>query len=294
MARFLDYASRAFGLWPIIRRTFQVYFAVRGPTMGAALAYYTCFSIAPLCVLIIAIAGSVFGQEAAQGALVNQFEIVMGRRGAMVVQDLIQNASATGHGFIAGLVGVVLLVVAASSVLIELEASLNIIWETGPSRQSTLMQIIRSRLLGIAIIAALGFMLLVSLVLGAVLAAFEEWLGRVAPFLDAALQYGNTLFFLAISGLLFTCAFQFLPDRRPRWRDSAIAATVTALWIAFGKGVLGLYIAHSNVASSFGAAGALIIFLIWVYYSAQVFLLGAAVTRVLGESRPRKKRQSER
>lgn len=267
----------------ILMRGAQIWLDARGPTMGAALAYYMCFSLAPLLILVIAIAGAVFGRAAAEGALLDQFENLMGHTGALAIQGMLRNASDIDKGLVAGLVSITLLAIAATTVLAELRASLNIIWQAPPPKTSTIVEFIRVRLLGLALIGALGFLLLVSLIVSAALTAFNEWLKATVPDLNAVLQFGSLALPFAVMTLLFAVIFQFLPNTRIRWHDVWMGAGITALLFSIGKGAIALYIGQSGVASSFGAAGAIVFLLVWVYYSAQIFLLGAALTRAYAE-----------
>jgi membrane protein len=265
------------------KRTFVIWSNARVPSLGAALAYYTTFSLAPLLLMVIAIAGMVFGEAAAEGALIRQFDDIIGQNGAQALQALIRGARDVEQGFLAGLIGFVLLILAATSVVAELRAALNIIWDAPPLRRTAIGRFLWARLLSLALIAVLGFLLLVSLIVSAALAAVQDWLNRIAPDLTVFLFFGNDVIFLALTALLFAFTFRFLPNKKIEWRNVWLGAISTALLFTLGKGIIALYIGKSGIANSFGAAGAIVSLLIWVYYTAQIFLLGATMTRAYTE-----------
>ena len=264
-------------------RVTQLWSDSRVPTMGAALAYYTCFSLAPLLLLIIAIAGLLFDRSAAEGALLNQFDDFIGRNGALALQALIRSASDVGQGIIAGFIGIGLLLFAATTVLGELRASLNIIWQAPALHHSTLIGFLWEKLLSLSLIAVLGFLLLASLIVSAALSAVQDWLDYVAPSLNVLLQFSNALVFFIVTMALFAITFRFLPNKAIAWRDVWLGSFITALLFSLGKGAIALYIGKSGISNSFGAAGAIVSLLVWVYYSAQILLLGATITRAYAD-----------
>jgi membrane protein len=251
----------------------------RASSMGAALSYYTVFSIAPLLLIVISVAGLVFGREAAQGAIVAQLSSLIGTSGAHTVQELLRSVSKPHEGVIATIAGVVLLLVGATTVFAELEDDLNRVWKVPPKAQpSGLWGWLRSRLLSIGLILAIGFLLLVSLAAGAFLSSVGEWSSRLLGGWAEIAALLNTVFSFAVVTALFAIIYRFMPQTRVEWRDVAVGSVVTALLFTVGKYLIGLYIGKSAVTSGFGAAGSLAVLLVWVYYSAQIFLLGAEFT----------------
>ena len=265
-------------IWPFILAVINNFIADRAMTRGAAIAYYTTFSLAPILLLVIAIAGLVFGEEAVRGAILGELGGLMGAEGAKALEDLVQSASDTGSGIAATTLGVILLVIAATTVLAELQDALNVIWNAPPQNISGWWSLIRARLLSLALIGAIAFLLLASLAVSAALTAFGKYFaGEEGSTLLEALNF--TVSFLVLTGL-FALVYKILPDRRLAWRDVAVGAAVTAALFSIGKFLIGFYLGTTDLASSYGAAGALILVLVWVYYSAQIFLLGAEFTKV--------------
>ncbi len=256
------------------------------PSMGAAIAYYTLFSIAPLLILIIAGAGLVFGEDAAQGEIVAQLQGRIGPEAAAVVQDLLKSVSRPAAGVIATMVGIFTLLIGASSVFGELQSALNRIWRVpDPASRSGLFNLLHGRLLSFGMVLGLGFLLLLSLVVSASLAAVGEWSNRWFSGWQTILQAANFVVSFTISAILFAMIYKFMPRARIDWRDVGIGAMVTALLFETGKLLIGLYLGRGTVGSGFGAAGSLVVFLVWVYFSAQVFLLGAEFTWVYSHQR---------
>jgi membrane protein len=250
-----------------------------GASMGAALAYYTLFSIAPLALIVIAVAGLVFGADATRGELVAQVGGLIGRDGAAAIDALLQHASRPSAGLGASAIGLVTLLLGATSVVTELQADLDRIWRVPPdTHTSTLWILVRARLLSIGLILALGFLLLVSLVVSAALAALQAWWGSIVGDWEATLQAANVVVGFAISTALFALIYKILPRARVAWSDVWMGATMTSLLFSIGKLVIGLYIGWTGVTSPFGAAGSIVVLMVWVYYSAQIFLLGAELT----------------
>jgi membrane protein len=250
------------------------------PSMGAALAYYTLFSIAPLLLIVISVAGMVFGDAAARGEISEQLAGLMGTEGAAAVESLLQNAHRPARGAVATAAGLAVLLLGATSVFGELQNALDRIWRAPQKKQmSGWWSLLRSRLLSFGMILALAFLLMVSLVASAALAALGKWWGpafaawqTLAPLLDALISLG-----LAMA--MFAIIYKVIPRVRIEWRDVWIGAAGTAVLFAAGKMLIGLYLGRSSVASAFGAAGSLVVVMVWVYYSAQIFLLGAELTR---------------
>jgi membrane protein len=249
--------------------------------MGAALAYYTVFSLAPLLLIVIAVAGVVFGQDAVRGEIVNQLAGLMGQESASAVQELLKSASSPKEGFISSIVGVALLVVGATTVFAELQSALDRVWRVpAPKKASGLWNLLRTRFLSFGMVLGLGFMMLVSLVVGAALSALGNWYGTVFRGWEVVLYCVNVLVSLAMSTTLFAMIYKFMPRARIAWSDVWIGAVVTAVLFEAGKFIIGVYLGKAGVTSGFGAAGSLVVLIVWVYYSAQIFLLGAEFTWV--------------
>jgi membrane protein len=250
------------------------------PSMGAALAYYTTFSIAPLLLIVIAVAGLAFGQEAARGEIVAQLRGMMGDDGAMAVQSLLKNANHPAAGIIGAAIGLATLILGATSVFGELQSALDRIWRVPAPETSGLWKMLRARFLSFGLVLGLGFILLVSLVLSAALAAFGRWWGGMFASWGILLQVLNFAVSFAIVTGLFAMTYKIMPRARIAWADVWVGAALTALLFSVGKVLIGLYLGSSGVASGFGVAGSLVVLLVWVYYSAQIFLLGAELTWV--------------
>ena len=268
-------------IWHLITRSVSAWIDDYAPSMGAAIAYYTLFSIAPLLVIVIAIAGVVFGAEAAQNAIVAQLEGLIGHEGAVAIQGLIRSASEPGRGATAAIVGAVTLFIGATSVFAELQSALDRIWEVPAGKKASgVWQLIRQRLLSFGMILVLGLLMLVSLVVSAALAAFGSWWGAFFDGWETMLHAVNFVVSFAVVTGLFAAIYKIMPRAEIAWRDVWIGAFVTALLFTIGKFLIGLYLGTSSVTSGFGAAGSMVVLLVWVYYSAQIFLLGAEFTWV--------------
>ena len=248
-------------------------------SMGAALSYYTVFSIAPLLLIAISVAGLVFGQDAAQGAVVDQLRGLIGQNGAQAIQDLLKNVSRPSSGIVATIVGLAVLVIGATSVFAELQDDLNRIWQVPVRKKvSSWWAFLRTRLLSIGMIFAMGFMLLVSLAASAAFDAFAAWSTSALAGWEGLAHAVNFVVSFVLTTALFAMIYRFMPQATIEWRDVGIGALVTALLFTVGKTLIGLYIGKSALASGFGAAGSLAVLLAWVYYSAQIFLFGAEFT----------------
>jgi membrane protein len=251
----------------------------RASSKGAALAFYTMFSIAPILVLVIAIAGAFYGEQAAQGELFGQLRGLVGPQGAEALQAVLAGARNQEEGKLATLVAGALLLFGATTVFAELKASLDEIWQLPPVTQNTLWDTVRTRLLSFGMVLVLGFLLMVSLVVSAALAVLEKYWQGLWSNATLALSIINwTIGFLVIAAM-FGVIYKLLPRIALSWHDVTIGALGTAALFTLGKYGIGAYIGNSGVASSFGAAGSLIALLLWVYYSAQIFFLGAEFAR---------------
>jgi membrane protein len=256
------------------------------PSMGAAIAYYTLFSIAPLLILVIALGGLVFGEDAARGQIAFQLEGRIGSDGANLVQSLIKSVSQPTQGVIATLVSLATLLLGASSVFGELQSALNRIWRVpDPAQRSGLFNFLRGRVLSFGMVLGLGVVLLASLAFSAFLSAVGQWSNRWFSGWQTVLQAANFILSFTINAVIFAMIYKIMPRARIAWRDVGIGATVTALLLETSKLLIGLYLGRSGVGSSFGAAGSLVVFLMWVYLSAQIFLLGAEFTWVYSHQR---------
>jgi len=266
-------------VWELIKRAAIKWSGDDCLTLGAALAYYTVFSLAPILVIAIAVAGAVFGQEAAQGEIVGQMRGLVGEDGATAIQSLIQSAGRQGAGARATLIGLLVLLFGSTSAFSQLQSALNRIWEVPPSAQTGLWDMIRARVFSFAAVLGTGFLLSVSLVLSAAVAAFGRfgW-GRV-PEIGRMLELADFLGSMLVHSILFAMIFKLLPDAAIRWRDVWVGAGVTAGLFFVGKVVIGVYLGTSDVGAAYGAAGWVILILAWVYYSAQIVLFGAEFTR---------------
>ncbi len=254
-------------------------------SMGGALAYYTAFSLAPVLIVAIAVAGLAFGQEAARGQIVYQLSSLVGTESAKAIQELLKSASAPGKSLLASVIGIITLLIGATSVFSELQTSLDRIWRAPAlKRESGLWSLLRSRLLSFGMVVSIGFLLLVSLVFSAALSAVDKWGGTLFPTWHELLQMVSMVVGFSITALLFGMAYRILPRVRIAWRDVAVGAIATAALFEIGKYLIGLYLGRASVGSGFGAAGSFVIILAWVYYSSQIFLLGAEFTWVYAHS----------
>ena len=265
--------------WTLCYETVNEWVNDRASRKGAALAFYTVFSLAPILILSIAIAGLFFGQEAARGEIFAQVKDLLGVDAAAAIQAMIQSASRPGAGLIATAIGLVTLCVGATTALAELKDGLDQIWDAPPERTSGFWYFVRKRLLSVGLILSLGFLLLVSLVFSALVSALARTWGP-ADATGMVLQAMNFLFSFALVTLLFAMIYKILPSVHIAWKDVLIGSIITAALFSIGKALIGVYLGNSAVASSYGAAGSVILVLIWVYYSAQIFLLGAEFTKV--------------
>ncbi|MDD4928343.1 MAG: YihY/virulence factor BrkB family protein [Gallionella sp.] len=251
----------------------------RASSKGAALAFYTLFSMTPILVLAIAAAAYVFGAEAAQGEIVAQVEGLVGINGARAIQALLASAQDPASGLLATLIASVMLLLGTTTVFVELKGSLDELWGVDTSQRSVFSVLLRTRLLSFAMVIVLAFLMLVSLVVSAVLAMAERYVGGMLGGSVAILATASSLVSFCVIACMFAIIYKTLPDAPLSWRDVWTGAVFTAGLFSLGKYAIGLYLGSSGVASGFGAAGSLIALLLWVYYSAQIFFLGAEFTR---------------
>ena len=271
-------------MFNLVKETFTEWLEDGANRLAAALAYYTTFSLAPLLVLIIAIAGLVGGREAAQTQTMAQVQDLLGVQGREFVQGMIESASRPTTGLAATFLGSVTLLFGALGVFGELQNSLNTIWEVKPKPAKGLLDGVKRfvvrRLLSFTMVLGIGFLLLASLVLSAAISAFGEYVGNRWPLADFWLQLLNFVISFAVITLLFAMMFKFLPEIKIAWKDVWLGAAVTSALFSLGKFLIGLYLGRSEVGNTFGAAVSLAILLIWIYYSAQILFFGAEFTQV--------------
>jgi membrane protein len=270
--------------WKMLKDMVLAFINDEALSRGAAIAFYTVTSIAPVLLIVIAIAGLAFGREAARNAITTQLSDLMGQQTAEVLQAAVANASSKSSGITATIIGIVTLLVTASGVFGEMQSALNAIWKAKP-KGTTVSRLIRARAASLGLVVTLGFLLMVSLVVSTALTAFGNYLDAILPFGKIILTVLNVLISLLLISCLFAAIYKVLPDRDLQWSDVIVGATATAILFTIGKSLISWYIGSSAVASSFGAAGALIVLLLWVYYSAQIFLLGAEFTKVYAITR---------
>jgi membrane protein len=268
--RFLDLSREALSAW----------WNDNAPRLGAALAFYTLFAIAPVILVAIAIAGQIFGPDAVRGHIVGQLDQLIGHQGAEAVQTMLQGATQKKGSTLATILGSFTFLLAATGAFLELQAALNTIWRVKPKPGVNLKAFLLDRLRSFGLVISMGFLLLVSLTVSALISAAAGWLSQWAPEVPLVIGALDLIGSLIVITGLFALVYRFLPDVKLRWRDVAIGAFVTALLFSIGKTVIGLYLGQSNVASTYGAAGSIVVLLLWVYYASQIVLLGAEFTRV--------------
>jgi membrane protein len=271
-------------IWSIAKEVITRFLDSNAPRLGAALAYYTVFSMAPLLVVVVGIAGLAFGKAAAEGQIVWQLQNTVGPEGAKAIQALLAATQRTESGIIATLVGLVVLLFGASGVFAELRDSLNLLWGV-KTPGAGFRGLVMSRFFSFAMVLAVGFLLLVSLVLSAILAAVGKYLSGYLPVNESVLHLLSVVASFLVFTAMFALLYKLVPDLPVAWNDVWIGAAVTSLLFSIGKFVIGFYIGKAALGSAYGAAGSLVIFLAWVYYSAQIFFLGAEFTHLYATRR---------
>jgi len=271
--------------WTLVRTAVSSWVDDYAPSMGAALSYYTVFSLAPLLLIVVSVAGLVFGEEAVRGELFAQLQGLMGADAAKAVQSLLASVNKPTQGIFATVVGIALLVFGATTVFGELQDALDRIWRApARSKSGGLWALVRARLLSFGMILGLAFLLMVSLVMGAAISALGKWWGPAFGGWEVLAQIVNLLVGFGLTTVVFAMIYKMMPRVHIQWHDVWLGALVTSLLFTVGKFLIGLYIGKSGVASGFGAAGSLVIVFIWVYYSAQIFLVGAEFTWVYAKT----------
>ena len=265
--------------WSLAKKAGSAWLEDYAPSMGAALSYYTVFSLAPMLLIVIAVAGLVFGHDAAQGALFEQLSGLMGADAAKAVQGILASASKPSEGILASVIGVVVLLIGATTVFGELQDALDRIWRSpAKAKGGGLWGLLRTRFLSFGMILGIAFLLMVSLVVETAVSALGKWWSPIFGGWEVLAQAVTFLFGLGVSTVAFAMIYKLMPRAKVEWHDVWIGAFVTAVLFSLGRFLIGLYIGKSGVASGFGAAGSLVIVFVWVYYSAQIFLLGAEFT----------------
>jgi membrane protein len=266
-------------MWEILRDTVSAWIKHNASSLGAALSFYTLFSLAPILVIAMAVAGALFGPHVAESHVLDQMRALLGDAGAAALQSLLSSAHQSGLKGVAAALGVITLLIGATSVFGELQNTLDFIWKSPEKDSVAWWRILRSRILSVGLILGVGFLLMVSLIISAALAAVGAWLGSfvqwqvILPALDLVLSLGLT-------SVLFAMIYKYVPREDIAWGDVWIGGFVTAGLFSIGKLVIGLYLGRSSLNSAYGAAGSIMVLLLWIYYSAQIFLLGAEFTRV--------------
>lgn len=274
-------ADRPAAWWGLVKQVATSWLDDYVPSMGAALAYYTMFSLAPLLLIAVSVAGLVFGEDAARGEIQAQLQGLMGERGASALQDLLASVREPAEGLTATAVGLVILFVGATTVFAELQDALDRIWRVpGRLRKSGWLALVRARLMAFAMVVAVGFLLIVSLATSAMLAAVSRRLGPVFGGWQAMVEAGDVIGGFLLVAFMFGLIYKVMPRQRVLVADVWLGALLAALLFTVGKYVIGAYIGRTNVASGFGAAGSLVVVLLWVYFSAQILLVGAEFTCV--------------
>ncbi len=275
--------KRATTISKIFWSALQAWWEDDAPRLGASLAYYTLFAIAPILLVATAVAGLAFGDEAVRGEIVGQLDHLIGTEGARAVQSLLEGVSQRRTGILATVLGSITFVLAATGAFLELQAALNTIWRVKPKPGTNFNAFVMDRVRSFGLVVAVGFLLMVSLAVTAAVAAMNDWLARHGPALPLLWSGVSLLVSLVVTTGLFAMLFRFLPDVHLRWRDVTTGALVTAVLFTLGQQLIGLYLGQSSTASSYGAAGSVMILLLWVYYSCQILLFGAEFTRVYAQ-----------
>ena len=271
-------------IWNLLKQTVTEWNEDQATVLAAALAYYTIFALAPTLIIVVAVAGLVFGQGTAQEALLEEVTAAVGSDVAGVLRTLLENTSQSGSGVLATVIGVALLIFGATGLFAQLQNALNRVWGVKPNPSAGVMNILRTRVLSLGMVLVIGFLLLVSLLLSAALSVVSNYFSDLLflPGEETFWQFMNFALSTAVITLLFAMIFKYLPDVKVTWRDVWVGALVTSLLFSLGKFLISYYIGSSSVSSTDGAAGSLVVLLLWIYYSAQILLFGAEFTQVYG------------
>jgi membrane protein len=268
------------GLWTVLKRALAGWWNDNVPHLGAALSYYTLFALAPILIVAIAIAGLVFGAEAVRGEIVGQIDGLVGHDGALAVQAMLEGAAKPSSSVPATIIGLITFFLGATGAFLELQTALNAIWRVKPKQSTSFLRaLIMDRVTSFGLVVGLGFLMLTSLLVSAGLSALHTYMGETFPGALVVWEALNVIVSLAVITLLFAMIYKVLPDVELGWSDVWVGALVTAGLFTVGKLLIGLYLGTSALASTYGAAGSVVVLLVWVYYSAQIILLGAEFTR---------------
>lgn len=272
---------KAADIWPLVKQTGKEFMIDKGPRLGAALAFYTALSLSPLLLVVIAIAGAVFGEQAARGEIAHQVQDMVGEENAATIQSMLANNRSERKSMLMTIVGILTLIVGASGVFGQLQEALDTVWGVKSEQvKGGIFGAIRDRLLSFSVVCGMAFLLLVSLVFGAILSALSGWLETQMPGNGWLLQLGNQALSFLLTTALFAIIFKVLPHTRPAWSDVWVGAAMTAGLFTLGKYLIGLYLGQAAPGSAYGAAGSFVVLLIWIYYSSQIMLFGAEFTQV--------------
>jgi membrane protein len=271
---------KARDIFPLLKQTFKEWSEDKASRLAAALSYFTIFSLAPFLLIVIAVAGFFWGQDAVEGRLIGEIEGVVGAESGQMIQTMLSGVYDPAQGIIATSISVVILIFAASGLFGQLQDSLNVIWEVQPKPDLGIKGVIRTRFLSFTLILGVAFLLMVSMVLSAVISAFSEFLAGLFPGATIVITLVNLLISFGVVTLLFAMIYKVLPDAEVQWSDVWLGAAFTALLFAIGKELIGLYMGNVAVGSTYGAAGSLVVILLWIFYSAQILFFGAEFTQV--------------
>jgi membrane protein len=272
-------------LLSILKTTFAAWNRHEAPRLGAALAFYTILSLSPLVIIVVALAGVIFSRSTAQAHILSQVQGMIGVEGGKAMESMLANAQKPAAGILGTIVGLLSLLFGASGVFTELRSALNLIWEVNPENTSGVVALLRERFFSFGMVLSIGFLLLVSLVVSTILAAVGKFFGGLLPIPSPVLAVLNFLLSYIGVAVLFGLIFRFVPEAKVRWVNVWLGALATALFFTIGKTVIGLYLGKSSLGSAYGAAGSVIVVIVWVYYSAQIFFFGAEFTHAYSEHR---------
>jgi len=273
-------------VWQVLRRAVNGYISHGSLSRGAAISFYAVTSLAPVLLIVVAIAGQAFGEQAVRGTLVREIGGLLGEQGGELIQTMLARSSDKTSGAAASVIGALMVLVTASGVFSEMQAALNRIWDADDAGAPWL-SMVRARATSLGLVAALGFLMMASLAASAGLSALGHYLGSQTAFAPLLLSALNTIISLLLFTLLFAAIFKVLPDKSIAWRDVAVGAMITALLFTAGKSLIGWYLGTTAANSGYGAAGAMILILLWIYYSAQIFLFGAEIARAIAGAVPK-------
>jgi membrane protein len=269
-------------LW-ILKTTFAAWNRHEAPRLGASLAFYTILSLSPLVIIVVALAGLIFSRSTAQAHILSQVQAMIGPDGGKAVESMLANARKPAAGILGTIVGLASLLFGASGVFTELRSALNLIWEVNPEATSGVLGLLRERFFSFGMVLSIGFLLLVSLVVSTFLAAVGKFFGGILPIPTPVLAVLNFLISYIGVAVLFGLILRFVPEAKVRWQNVWLGALMTAMFFTIGKTLIGLYLGKSSVGSTYGAAGSVIVVIVWVYYSAQIFFFGAEFTHAYTE-----------